>query len=158
MYIEKERKFLVLNEKYHDVAMRHIPIRQGYLSTDPERTVRIRQRGDHAYITVKGPSDPTGVTRVEWEKSISIDELNVLMPLCLPGVISKIRHEVIWGENLIEVDEFLGDNLGLIIAEIEYEKNGAFPDILPDWIGQEVTGDVRYYNSALSDNPYKNWE
>ncbi len=158
MFVEKERKFLILNDDYKNLSIRHIPIRQGYLSVDVERTVRIRQKGDHAYITVKGASDPTGTSRIEWEKSISIDELNVLMPLCLPGVISKIRHEVIWEENLIEVDEFLGDNLGLVIAEIEYEKNGAFPDILPDWIGQEVTGDARYYNSALSENPYKSWE
>lgn len=157
MYHEKERKFLVNSSVYRTLAEKSFTLNQGYLSTDPERTVRLRQKGHEAFLTIKGASDPSGTTRVEWEKAIDVEEALLLWNLCLPGRISKIRYEVRWHNHVIEVDEFLEENSGLVVAEIEFEGDD-FPEELPDWIGQEVTGDTRYYNSALSLNPFTSWK
>lgn len=154
---EKERKFLVTNDSYKALSDRYYCVMQGYLCTDPERTVRLRQKGEEAFLTIKGAPDDSGTTRVEWETKIDSWEAETLWTLCLPGRISKIRYEVAWQEYIIEVDEFLDQNSGLIVAEIEFEGE-SFPDELPEWIGEEVTGDSRYYNSALSQNPFSSWD
>jgi CYTH domain-containing protein len=155
--IERERKFLIKDTSYKTMAYTSYHVHQGYLSTDPERTVRLRQKGQNAYLTIKGASDESGTTRVEWEKHIDAEEALPLWKLCLPGLISKIRHEVRWYRHVIEVDEFLEENTGLVVAEIEFEGDD-FPEELPEWIGPEVTGDSRYYNSALSLNPFSRWK
>lgn len=156
MTIEKERKFLVPSTIYRSLAEESYVIDQGYLSTDPKRTVRIRQKAHQAFITIKGPTDDSGTTRLEWEKDIDVSEAALLLGLCLPGRITKIRYEVPWDQHTIEIDEFMGDNLGLVVAEIEYSGDN-FPTKLPDWLGEEVTGNPKYYNSELSQHPYKNW-
>lgn len=153
---EIERKFLVKNNLYRKSISRSYKIAQGYLSIDPERTVRIRLKDQQGYITIKGKSNTAGTTRFEWEKEIPIQEAENLLSLCLPGKIEKIRHEIINGEHCFEVDEFSGHNSGLVIAEIELkDENEAFEK--PDWLGQEVTEDFRYYNAYLSEHPYGGW-
>lgn len=153
---EIERKFLV-SGSYKHLSFRHTHIMQGYISTEPERSVRIRIRGDKGYLTIKGKSTSNGLSRFEWEKEISVDEANQLMQLCLPSsVIEKTRYEIRHDNHIIEVDEFKGLNEGLILAEIELTSIHDSVN-LPEWIGEEVTGDVRYYNSMLSRNPYKYW-
>ncbi|RAV28259.1 CYTH domain-containing protein [Sinomicrobium soli] len=153
---EIERKFLVRSREYRKEARLSYRIVQGFLNTDPERTVRVRIKGDKGFITVKGRSDARGLERFEWEKEISPGEAGLLLPLCEKGVIDKIRYEVVSGPHVIEVDEFSGDNDGLILAEIEL---GDADEVYraPSWLGQEVTGDTRYYNSQLSRCPYKDW-
>jgi adenylate cyclase len=148
MSIEIERKFLVHVDDYKKEAIQSTEIKQGYLCTDPQRTVRVRIKGNHAYLTIKGQGNESGMSRFEWEKEIPVDEANQLLKLSLPGMIDKIRYEVISGNHTIEVDEFLGDNQGLTVAEIEL-KNENESILLPDWIGMEVTGDQRYYNAQL---------
>lgn len=153
---EIERKFLVLNDSYKSEASRFYSIKQGYLSSDPKRSVRIRMKDDSGFITIKGAADPTGISRHEWEKPIPVKEAEELLTLCEPGIIEKIRYEVICGEHLFEVDEFLQENRGLVIAEVELKR----PDEdykRPEWLGQEVTGDPRYYNSQLSKKPFNQW-
>jgi len=153
---EIERKFLVKGEEFKRLASAVLPIWQGYLSSVPERTVRVRLRGEKAYLTVKGMADGDGLSRFEWEKEITSHEAKELIQLCEPGVIEKERYLVPVGKHIYEVDEFHGDNAGLVVAEIEL----SFPEedfVKPDWLGREVTGDLRYYNSALTKNPYKNW-
>jgi adenylate cyclase len=148
MSLEIERKFLVKNNDYKAIASKSTKIIQGYLSIDPARTVRVRIKGQHAYITIKGKSNISGTSRYEWEKPISMDEANQLLELCLPGIIDKIRYEIVSGHHLIEVDEFFGKNEGLTIAEIELsDENETI--LLPSWIGAEVTGDPRYYNAQM---------
>lgn len=148
MSLEIERKFLVKNYDYKTIASKSTKIIQGYLSIDPARTVRVRIKGQHAYITIKGKSNISGTSRYEWEKPISIDEANQLLELCLPGIIDKIRYEIVSGHHLIEVDQFFGKNEGLTIAEIELsDENETI--LLPSWIGAEVTGDPRYYNAQM---------
>ena len=152
---EIERKFIVTGEFRKDI-LSSTRIIQGYLSSIPGRTVRIRIRQDKAFITIKGPGDPSGISRYEWEKEISVTEAEELLGLCEPGIINKIRHEVQIGNHIYEVDEFLGDNAGLIIAELELsDENESFEK--PDWIGKEVTGDLRFYSSSLSAHPYLKW-
>lgn len=152
---EIERKFLVRGE-FKGQASGSLRITQGYLSSVPERTVRVRVKGECGYITVKGRSDAEGVCRYEWEKEISVAEARELLALCEPGVIDKIRYLVPVGKHLFEVDEFLGDNAGLVVAEVELSAEGeAFEK--PDWLGKEVTGDARYYNAMLSRHPYATW-
>ncbi|MGB2758576.1 MAG: CYTH domain-containing protein, partial [Maribacter stanieri] len=130
---------------------------QGFLNTDPNRTVRIRIKGDIGYITVKGKSNDTGTSRFEWEIEISVEEADALLKLCEKGILEKSRYEIPLGDHLYEVDEFYGDNLGLTVAEIELNaENELFAK--PDWLGKEVTGEVKYYNSQLSKNPFINWE
>lgn len=154
--IEIERKFLLVSEDYKKEAYKHTKIIQGFLNTHKERAVRIRIKGEEAFITVKGISNKEGTTRFEWEKEISIEEANMLLELCEPNLIEKIRYEVKSEFHFFEIDEFFGENKGLVIAEIELsEENEDFDK--PDWLGKEVTGDVRYYNSQLSRLPYKNW-
>lgn len=153
---EIERKFLVRGE-FKSSARKAMRISQGYLSSVPERTVRVRVRDNQGFITVKGKSDIRGVSRFEWEKEISVDDALALLGLCEPGVIDKTRYLVDYAGHTFEVDEFYGDNEGLVMAEIELScEDEAFEK--PDWLGGEVTGDSRYYNAALTKNPYTNWE
>ena len=121
-----------------------------------ERTVRVRLTNQKGTLTVKGLSSEDGLKRFEWEKTISKSDAKALMEFCEPGVIDKLRYEVEVGNHVFEVDEFFGDNEGLVIAEIELDdENEEFEH--PDWLGAEVTGDKRYYNSELSKSPYKHW-
>ena len=154
--IEIERKFLVTSETFKNDAFTQNRIKQGYLSSVPERTVRVRTKGDRAFMTVKGISNDSGMSRFEWEKEISIDEATKLLELCEKGTIDKTRFEVKVGNHIFEIDEFYGENEGLIMAEIELNsENENFKK--PNWLGEEVTNDKRYYNSYLSANPYKSW-
>lgn len=156
MAIEIERKFLVKGD-FKKLGGRKTRIRQGYLSSDSERTVRIRIWGESAYITIKGKSNESGTSRYEWEKEIPLNEGVELFKLCLPGVIDKTRYMLPETGGLIfEIDEFHGLNEGLILAEIELpSENHNFDK--PSWLGEEVTGDPRYYNSALSVRPFTKW-
>ena len=155
--IEIERKFLLVSDNYKKEAYKQTKIIQGFLNTHKERAVRIRIMGAEAFITVKGISNKEGTTRFEWEKEIPLEEAKMLLKLCEPNLIEKIRYEVKVGFHFFEIDEFFGENEGLIMAEIELsDENEEF--IKPDWLGKEVTGDVRYYNSQLSKIPYRNWE
>jgi len=154
--IEIERKFLVVSDDFKKAASKREHIVQGFLNKDPERTVRIRIKGEKGFITVKGISNASGTSRFEWEKEISVSEAKSLLNICEKGVIDKYRYEILIGKHTFEVDEFLGDNKGLIVAEVELasEKEGFEK---PYWLGKEVTGNVAYYNSQLSENPFKNW-
>ncbi len=152
---EIERKFLVAGD-FKQYARKSEHIVQGYLNSTPERTVRVRIKDDKGYMTVKGISSQSGVSRFEWEKEIPVNEARELINICEPGVIDKVRHLVDVGEHIFEVDEFYGDNEGLVLAEIELStEEEEFAK--PDWLGEEVTGDIRYYNSMLMKNPYKGW-
>ncbi|MGO4919468.1 CYTH domain-containing protein [Maribacter spongiicola] len=154
--IEIERKFLVKSDDYKSVASSKTRIVQGFLNTDPNRTVRVRIRGDIGFITVKGKSNETGTSRFEWEKEIPVDEAESLMKLCEKGILEKSRYEISVGQHTYEVDEFYGDNLGLTVAEIELSsENENFKK--PDWLAEEVTGNVKYYNSQLSKFPFNLW-
>lgn len=154
--IEIERKFLVANYDFKDQAKSQYRITQGFLNTAPERTVRIRIKGNQGFITVKGIGNASGVSRFEWEKEISVKDAEALLPLCEKGVIDKIRYEIPLGNHIYEVDEFFGDNQGLIIAEIELSKEDE-RFLKPTWIGKEVTGESKYYNSQLSKRPFSTW-
>lgn len=154
--IETERKFLVKTFDYKKNSTTCKYIFQGYICSTSGKTVRIRIKAHKGYITIKGPSTNDGLSRYEWEKEIPLTEAKELMKLCEPGMIEKNRYEVIVGKHTYEIDEFLGDNSGLVIAEIElgsadeeFEK--------PDWLGTEVTGERKYYNSMLTKNPYNRW-
>ncbi|MBS5796675.1 MAG: CYTH domain-containing protein [Dysgonomonas mossii] len=152
---EIERKFLVKGN-YKKYAYAHEEIVQGYLSSVKERTVRVRIKGEKAYITIKGISNESGITRFEWEKEISINDARELLKLCEPGIIDKIRYYIKSDKHTFEVDEFNGENQGLVMAEIELSsENEQFEN--PDWLGEEVTGDLRYYNSSLTKLPYSKW-
>jgi len=155
--IEIERKFLVNSLAFKEEAFAHNDIAQGYLNSNPERTVRIRIKDTKGFITIKGIGNQSGASRLEWEKEIPLEEAKALLKLCEKGVIEKTRYEVKSGKHIIEIDEFHGDNNGLIIAEIELkDENESI--IKPSWLDKEVTGDKRYYNSYLSLNPYKTWK
>lgn len=154
--IEIERKFLVTSTAFLDEFRAKNRIIQGYLSSVPERTVRVRVKGDKGYLTIKGKSSNSGMSRMEWEKEITLEDAKQLLQLCEAGVIDKIRYEITVGKHLYEVDVFSGDNEGLILAEIELEsEKEAFEK--PSWLGIEVTNDNRYYNAYLSQKPFKNW-
>lgn len=155
--IEIERKFLITGNFKSD-AYKSERVTQGYMACNTEgRAVRIRIKGDKGFITIKGASNDSGLSRFEWEKEIPVEDAAQLMKLCDPGVIDKVRYFIKSGVHNYEVDEFHGDNEGLIIAEIELtSEDEKFEK--PSWLGQEVTGDVRYYNSQLVKNPYKNWK
>ena len=155
--IEIERKFLVTSSAFKDQAFKYTTITQGFLSTNKKRTVRVRLKGEKGFLTIKGKSSKKGLSRFEWEKEISKDEAEQLLSLCKKGIIDKIRYEIKVNHHIFEVDEFLGDNAGLILAEVElkYEEE---PFSKPDWLGEEVTGNSKYYNSQLSKQPYKNWK
>jgi len=155
MALEIERKFLVCGE-FRDQAYSSSRIRQGYISSGNGRTVRVRIRDDKGYLTIKGPSNRAGLARYEFETEISLSDAQDLMALCEPGIIDKTRYLVKSGNHVFEVDEFYGDNEGLVMAEVELsDENEAF--VKPDFIGEEVTGDRRYYNAHLRRNPYKLW-
>ena len=153
---EIERKFLVKSEAFKDQAFNSYDIRQGFLNSAPERTVRIRLKNDKGLLTIKGKSSADGLSRFEWEKEIPKTDAEALLLLCENGIIDKTRYEVKVENHTFEVDEFYGDNQGLIIAEVELNsKTDTFEK--PDWLGEEVTGDIKYYNSNLSKLPFKNW-
>lgn len=156
MPLEIERKFLVQGD-FKSQAESSVRIVQGYLSSNPERSVRIRIKGGKAFITVKGKGNESGMTRFEWEKEINVGEAENLLKLCEPGKIEKVRYFIPVNDNLqFEVDEFHGDNEGLIIAEIELKSEDELFE-KPNWLGKEVTGNAKYYNSALVKNPYNKW-
>ena len=152
---EIERKFLVKGE-YKSKEYEQSRIVQGYISSARGRTVRVRIRDGKGYLTIKGASNVSGTSRYEWEKKLPLSEAEELMKLCEPGVIDKTRYLVRSGRHTFEVDEFYGENEGLVVAEVELaSEDEAFEK--PDFIGREVTGDVRYYNSQLMKRPYTTW-
>ncbi len=154
--IEIERKFLVTSSAFIAESYAQHNIAQGYLNSNPERTVRIRIKGNKGFITIKGIGNESGTSRMEWEKEIPLEEAKLLLPLCEKGVIEKTRYDVKSGNHIIEVDVFHGENEGLTLAEIELnDENESI--LLPSWLGKEVTGDKRYYNSYLSIFSFKMW-
>ena len=153
---EIERKFLVKDESFKQMAASSSRIKQGYICSMRGRTVRVRIRDDKGYLTIKGPSDAAGMSRYEWEKEIPLNEAEELMKLCEPGQIDKTRFLVNWENHVFEVDEFYGENEGLVMAEVELGSEDE-PYEKPPFIGLEVTGDVRYFNSFLMKNPYSHW-
>jgi len=156
MLQEIERKFLVNSGAFKTEAAKVIRITQGYLSSVPERTVRVRIKGEAGYITIKGIGDDSGASRFEWEKEISVADAEALLKICEPGVIDKTRHLVKTGDHTIEVDEFHGENEGLVVAEVELKsEDDQFEK--PEWLGTEVTGETKYFNSMLMKNPYTKW-
>ncbi|MCR4765897.1 MAG: CYTH domain-containing protein [Bacteroidaceae bacterium] len=155
MPLEIERKFLVSDNSYKRLATSNSHIMQGYICSK-RCTVRVRIRDNKGYLTIKGPSDKSGISRYEWEKEISLHDAEDLMLLCEPGVIDKVRYLVPSGKHTFEVDEFFGENQGLVVAEVELPSEDE-PYERPAFIGQEVTGDRRYYNSHLRKNPYSKW-
>lgn len=156
--IETERKFLVHKdgERYKTMAYDSSRICQGYICSAPRRSVRVRIRGDKGFLTIKGAADKRGMSRYEFEKEITLDEAEQLMKLCEPGLIDKTRYLVKSGRHVFEVDEFYGNNAGLVIAEVELESEDE-PFDKPDFIGDEVTGDRRFYNSSLRKLPFCLW-
>jgi adenylate cyclase len=156
MGMEIEHKFLVTGNSYRQDATRRCEIKQGFLSRDPERTVRVRVKDDKGYITIKGLANESGVSRYEWEKEIPVKDAEELMLLCEPGIIDKTRYLVPAGAHTIEVDVFHGDNEGLVLAEVELPDEGS-PIERPQWLGEEVTGDSRYYNNELLTHTFNTW-
>jgi CYTH domain-containing protein len=153
MATEIERKFLVTSDAWRD-GQSGVLLQQGYLSRDPDRTVRVRIAGEAAFLTIKGRSK--GLTRSEFEYPLPLDEARELLALCLPPLIEKRRHEVLYGGHVWEIDEFSGDNAGLIVAELELPaEDTAFE--APPWLGREVSDDPRYFNSNLSQRPFTRW-
>lgn len=153
---EIERKFLVKGD-FKAEAMNEIRIVQGYLSSNPERIVRVRVKGTKGFLTIKGICNASGASRYEWEREIPVNEAEELLQICEPGLINKVRHLVKAGKHTYEVDEFFGDNQGLIIAEVELSSEDEAFD-KPDWLGEEVTGYTRYYNSMLLKHPFIHWK
>ncbi len=156
MALEIERKFLVTDESYKAIAFHSDRIAQGYLCREGGNSARVRVRGEKGYITIKGPSTDDGLSRYEWEKEIPASEAWELMKLCHGGIIDKTRYLVKCGRHTFEVDEFHGDNEGLVVAEVELEELDEKFEC-PQFIGKEVTGEKRYYNSHLTRMPYKLW-
>lgn len=156
MAIEIERKFLVNSNDFKNEAYKKNYIKQGFLNSDKNRVVRVRIKDDVGFLTIKGKSNKSGTSRFEWEKEISKSEAEDLLNLCEKGIIEKYRYLVEVEHHMFEVDEFLGENLGLLIAEVELSsENEHFTK--PTWLGDEVTGISKYYNSNLSRNPYQRW-
>jgi adenylate cyclase len=152
---EIERKFLVRGA-FQDQVTRSTRIVQGYLSSVPERTVRVRIKGEKGFLTIKGVGNASGASRFEWEREIPAAEAEQLLAICEPGVIDKVRHLVPVGAHTFEVDEFHGHNEGLVVAEVELGAEDEHFE-RPAWLGDEVTGDARYYNSMLMKQPYTTW-
>ena len=152
---EIERKFLVKGE-FKNLASKEIRIVQGYLSSIPERSVRVRIMDDKGFITIKGIENASGASRYEWEKEIPINEVEELLKICEPGIIDKTRYLVKVGNHTFEVDEFYGKNKGLVVAEIELTSEAETFD-KPVWLGDEVTGVTKYYNAMLIKNPFTKW-
>ena len=155
MALEIERKFLVNGDFMSEVAS-SARIVQGYLASSPSASVRVRVYGDKGYMTVKGRISVSGMSRFEWEKEISVDEALSLLMLCGGGVIDKVRHIVPYAGQDFEVDVFAGANEGLILAEVELSSEDEVFE-MPSWLGQEVTGDMRYHNSMLLRHPFTKW-
>ncbi|MFK7832428.1 MAG: CYTH domain-containing protein [Winogradskyella sp.] len=154
--IEIERKFLVTSNAFKVEAFNSYTIKQGFLNSHKERTVRVRLKKDSGYLTVKGKSTENGLSRFEWEHKISLLEAENLLGLCEEGVIDKKRYNVKYGNHIFEVDVFFGDNEGLVLAEVELTaEDEQFEK--PEWLGEEVTGDTKYYNSQLSKYPFQSW-
>mgnify|MGYP001490586827 CR=1 FL=1 len=152
---EIERKFIVKDE-FKSQAFSSSHIIQGYICRESGRTVRVRIRDEKGYLTIKGPSDKKGISRYEFETEISYEDAEQLIKLCPGGTINKRRYLVKSGIHLFEIDEFYEKNTGLIMAEVElHNENETF--IKPPFIGKEVTGDKRFYNSCLLKNPYAKW-
>ena len=156
LHVEIERKFLVTDSSYKDLSYAAHRIRQGYLCSDRGRTVRIRVRDEEAFITIKGPSADGGLSRYEFEQSIPMADALKLLTMCQPGLIDKTRWLVKSGRHTFEVDEFHGDNEGLVMAEVELNADDE-EYVKPAFVGREVTGDRRYYNSHLSRFPFTSW-
>ncbi len=153
---EIERKFLVNNLKFKEEAITSFEIAQGFLNTHAERTVRVRIKGDQGFLTIKGKSSESGTSRFEWEKEITVSEAKQLLQFCEEGIIEKVRYNIPKGKHIFEVDEFFGENEGLLVAEVELQhENEVFEK--PTWLAEEVTGQIQYYNSQLSKKPYKTW-
>ncbi|MXO31578.1 CYTH domain-containing protein [Apibacter sp. B2912] len=153
---EIERKYLITGE-FKSKAIKSLQIKQGYLSSIPERTVRVRIQDNQGFLTIKGSNKKNSISRFEWEKEITKEEANELIQLCEMGIIDKKRYIIPFRDKIIEVDEFYGENEGLILAEIELDDENENIE-KPNWLGKEVTDDPRYYNSMLMKNPYKNWD
>lgn len=151
--VEIERKFLIKKELWTPTG-EGVEIKQGYLSVDPERVVRVRIAGNESYITIKGK--PTGFSRPEFEYEIPKNEAEFLLKICLDFPVEKIRYKEKKDDLTWEIDVFSGANSGLIIAEVELTAEDQFLE-LPEWVGEEVSYDFRYYNSWLSGNPYSEW-
>ena len=156
MALEIERKFLVTDDSYKAMAFHSDRIAQGYLCREGGNSTRVRVRVDKGYLTIKGPSMDGGLSRFEWEKEIPESEAWELLKLCHGGIIDKTRHLVKCGNHTFEVDEFHGDNDGLVVAEVELESADETFE-RPPFLGKEVTGDKRYYNSSLTRFPFKCW-
>jgi len=152
---EIERKFLVKGD-FKAESTKAVRIVQGYLSSVPERTVRVRIKGEKGFITIKGIGSASGATRYEWEKEVPVEEIRELLKICEPGVIDKTRFLVKSGDHLFEVDEFYGENEGLVVAEVELSSEDEH-FVKPEWLGEEVTGDAKYYNSMLMKHPFTSW-
>jgi len=155
--IEIERKFLVNSDIFKNEAFKKTRITQGFLNTHKKRTVRVRVKGNKGFITVKGLSTRDGLSRFEWEKEITKNEAQSLLNLCEPTIIDKIRYEIEVGNHTFEVDTFFGENDGLTIAEVELKHEDEIFET-PSWLGKEVTGDIKYYNSQLSIKPFNTWK
>lgn len=155
MVNEIERKFLVAGD-FKSSSYKSIRITQAYLSSVPERTVRLRIKGDKGFITIKGIASASGASRYEWEKEVPVNEIKELLQLCEPGLIDKTRYLVKAGKHIFEIDEFYGENEGLVVAEVELaSEDEKFEK--PSWLGKEVTGEMKYYNAFLIKNPYIKW-
>ncbi|MBI5008858.1 MAG: CYTH domain-containing protein [Bacteroidia bacterium] len=152
---EIERKFLIKGD-YKKHSVKSLTIKQGYISTVNGITVRVRLKDKKGYLTIKGASGESGISRYEWEKEIAFEEADELLRLCDSGIIDKTRYLIPAGNFTWEVDEFHGENEGLVMAEIEL-KSESDTFSVPDWLGQEVTGDFRYYNSYIAKNPFTRW-
>jgi CYTH domain-containing protein len=156
MGIEIERKFLVRNLDFKTESFEKKYIKQGYLNSNKNRTVRIRVSNNTGFITIKGKSNKNGTSRFEWEKEIPITEAEELLLLCEPTIIEKTRYLIKVGDHIFEVDEFAGDNSGLVVAEIELNSEDEVFE-KPNWLSKEVTGNLKYYNSSISKLPFINW-
>lgn len=156
MALEIERKFLVCDDSYRVLAWSKSRIKQGYLCSERGRTVRVRIRDGKGFLTIKGKSDESGLKRYEWEHEIPLQEAEELMLLCEVGIIDKTRYLVKSGCHVFEVDEFYGENEGLVVAEVELASE-AEDFVKPDFLGKEVTGQIEYYNSSLRKYPYTKW-
>lgn len=154
---EIERKFLVTSIDFIAQSNNQNRIVQGYLNSNPSRTVRVRIKGEKGFLTIKGKGNASGTTRFEWETEIAVAEAELLLQLCEKGIIDKIRYEILVGKHTFEVDVFSGENEGLIMAEVELSEENEFFE-KPNWLGIEVTGDKRFFNSYLSENPFTTWE
>ena len=153
--IEIERKFLLTGD-FMPFVSKEYTIRQGYMLTSADKTVRIRTKGEKGYITIKGKANDNGFSRFEWEKEISLNDAEQLLKLCDKNIIDKTRYEVVYEGKTFEVDVFHAANEGLVLAELELQTENE-PYTAPDWLGREVTGDIRYYNLYLSKCPYREW-